>query len=288
MWLIKDFFINFLLKIRLFLFLSFNSKRFSNINNKIEKKGWDLTFQDEFDEKKLNKKKWRTDNYYGLRYHPGNIIEKNEAPSYYCGDNMFEFTETTLKQKAEKKDTKINHTDWDGKNYGNYTIPYKIGQIDSSKSFQQKYGYFEIRSKITSEPGHWPAFWLASKESWPPEIDIYEIYTGKKRNGLVNFESNFHWGKDKDKKMKVGSHNVANVSKKFHTYAVEWNEKCFKIYYDNLLVRIFSNPKALEFFKYPMHIIIGNQIDPTIGRGLEKVKFPTYHEIDYVRVYKKS
>lgn len=259
-----------------------------SVNNSINKKGWKLTFNDEFNEKKLNKKKWRTDNYFGLRFHPGNIKEKNEAPIYYCGDNMFEFTDSTLKQKSEKKDTKINYIDWDGTDYGSYTIPYKIGQIDSSKSFEQKYGYFEIRSKMTSEPGHWPAFWLASKYSWPPEIDIYEAYTGKKRNGLMKFDSNFHWLESNKKKMKVSNHNVCNISNCFHIYAVEWNQKYFKIYYDNLLIRVFSNPKALEFFKYPMHIIIGNQIDPTEGRGLEDVNFPTYHEIDYIRVYKKD
>ena len=78
--------------------------------------------------------------------------------------------------------------------------------------------------------------------------------------GLVNFESNFHWGTSENKKMKAMGHNVNNISTDFHTYAVEWNEKGFKIYYDNILIRVFSNPKAIKDFKHPMHIIIGNQI----------------------------
>lgn len=287
MWRVKDYFINFFLRIRLWCFMAFDSKRFVGVNNEQKKEGWKLTFQDEFNKQKLDKKKWRTDHYFGFRYHPGSIVNNNEAPIQYCGDNMFEFTESTIKQKAEKNPIKINHVGWDGTDYGSFTIPYRVGHLDSSKSFEQKYGYFEIRSKMPSEPGHWPAFWMASVHSWPPEIDIYEAYTGKKIKGLVNFESNFHWGTPENKKMKVMGHNVNNISKDFHVYAVEWNEKCFKIYYDNILVRVFSNPEALKEFKHPMHIIIGNQIDYQENRKLEEAEFPTYHEVDYVRAYKK-
>lgn len=288
MWIVKDYLVNLFLKIRLWCYLAFYSRKFNNVKNNSKKNGWTITFEDNFDKKKLDKKKWRTDHYFGLRYHPGNIINENRAPIQYCGDNMFEFTDSTIKQKSEKNPIKINYTDLNGVNYGKFTIPYRVGHLDSSKSFEQKYGFFEIRSKMTVQPGHWPAFWMASKNSWPPEIDIYEMYTGRPVKGLVSFESNFHWGTPKNKKMKVMGHNVQNISKEFHTYAVEWNEKGFKIYYDNILIRVFSNPRAINEFKYPMHIIIGNQIDSIKERKLDEAKFPTYHEIDYVRAYKKN
>jgi beta-glucanase (GH16 family) len=286
MWFIKDFFINLFLDIRLWFYVKFKPSRFKNVVNEVDKEGWELTFNDEFDQGKLDRKKWRTDAYYGLRFHPGNIVDRGEAPDSYYGDNMFEFDGSIMKQKADDNPITINYVDWDGKDWGKYTIPYRIGQIDSSNSFEQKYGYFEIRSKNPSEPGHWTAFWLASKHAWPPEIDIYEIYTGKKK-GLKSFESNFHWNPSENKKMKVKGHKVLDVSEDFHLYAVEWNDKQFKIYYDNLLVRVFSNPETVKFFEHPMHIIINNGIDPREGRRLEDVKFPTYHEVDYVRAYKK-
>ena len=287
MWIIKDFFTNTFLSLRLWFYVNFNKKRFKNVNNSIEKSGWELTFNDEFDEGKLNKKKWRTDSYYGLRFHPGNILDNNTAPDMYYGDNMFEFEGSIMKQKADNNPITINYVDWDGKDWGKYTIPYRIGHLDSSNYFEQKYGYFEIRSKNPSEPGHWPAFWLASKHAWPPEIDIYEIYTGKSKKNK-SFESNFHWLPSENKKMKVKSHKVLNVSEDFHVYAVDWSESGFKIYYDNLLVRVFSNPEAIKFFEHPMHIIVNNGIDTGEGRGLENANFPTYHEVDYVRAYKKN
>lgn len=285
MWFVNDFFVNLFLSIRLYYFVFFNSKRFYNIKNDIKKDGWILTFNDEFDDGELDRKKWRTDSYYGLRFHPGNIKNKGIAPDVYYDDSCFEFENSILKQKMNNKPKNIRYIDWSGKDWGNFKIPYRAGQIDSSNYFKQKYGYFEIRSKVSKEKGVWPAFWLASTNSWPPEVDVYEIYTGKK-GGLFHFESNFHWLPTENRKMKVGKHRVLNVSEGFHTYAVEWDENGFKIFYNNLLVRVFSNPKAIEFFSHPMHIIIG--VVPHINHGIEDANFPNYHEIDYVRAYERK
>lgn len=289
-WRIRDFFTNAFLAVRLWIYVKFIPRKFKDVNNPIEKKGWELTFNDEFDQGKLDRKKWRTDTYFGLRFHPGNITEKGIAPEMYYGDNMFEFEGSVMRQKTDKNPITVSYVDWDGKGWGKYTIPYRVGQIDSSKSFRQKYGYWEIRSKITSEPGNWPAFWMASIDEYPPETDVYEIYTGKK-NGIKSFESNFHWKNNPNKvedpkRMKVKGHRVMNVSEDFHTYAWEWTEKCMKIYYDNILVRVYSNPRMMKHFRTPMHVIINSGVH--VKQGSEKANYPNYHEVDYVRVYAKK
>jgi beta-glucanase (GH16 family) len=52
---------------------------------------------------------------------------------------------------------------------------YVSGILTTQSSFSQKYGYFEIRSKIPIGTGVWPAFWmLANDGGWPPEIDVLE------------------------------------------------------------------------------------------------------------------
>jgi len=52
---------------------------------------------------------------------------------------------------------------------------YISGILTSQSKFTQKYGYFEIRSKIPVGTGVWPAFWmLADDGGWPPEIDVME------------------------------------------------------------------------------------------------------------------
>jgi Glycosyl hydrolases family 16 len=52
---------------------------------------------------------------------------------------------------------------------------YVSGILTTQSSFSQKYGYFEIRSKIPVGTGVWPAFWLLSDDGgWPPEMDVME------------------------------------------------------------------------------------------------------------------
>ena len=52
---------------------------------------------------------------------------------------------------------------------------YISGILTTQSKFTQKYGYFEIRSKIPVGVGVWPAFWmLADDGGWPPEIDVME------------------------------------------------------------------------------------------------------------------
>ena len=52
---------------------------------------------------------------------------------------------------------------------------YVSGILTTQSWFSQKYGYFEIRSKIPVGTGVWPAFWmLADDGGWPPEIDVME------------------------------------------------------------------------------------------------------------------
>jgi len=108
----------------------------------------------------------------------------------------------------------------------------------------------------------------------------------RRRKGNKTFASNFHWGEQSKKKDKVKKHRVKKVDKGLHLYAVEWTDKYFKIYYANLLVRVFTNPDALKHFNQTMHIIISNGID--MENGVEKASYPYYHEIDYVRAYKRK
>ncbi len=287
-WKIKENIINFLLKVRLWILLKFNPKRFRGVVNKQQKSGWKMTFNDEFDKGSLDKDKWIDYAYYGLRFHPGNITERGIAPYDYYTEEAIEFTESSMVQKVIKKPKDLHYVDWDGKDWGNWTIPYRNGHIDSSRSFEQKFGYFEIRSRVSAEPGGWPAFWLFSQHVAPEEIDVYEMYTSRRGNKI--FESNIHWAKQKSegghepKKDDAKKHKVNKISD-YHLYAVEWSEKGFKIYYDNLLIRVFSNPETIKCFKSPMHIIIS--IGPEPQRVGQSENFPT-HEVDYVRAYKKQ
>jgi len=104
--------------------------------NPIEKEGWTLTFNDEFNDTVLDKSKWQDFFYWGGRNYDKDIV--------YYGPDQFEFSDSSLLIKAEKKELSPG-------------IPYVSGLLDGNKSFKQRYGFFEIRCKNPKGTGFWPA-----------------------------------------------------------------------------------------------------------------------------------
>lgn len=230
--------------------------------NPVEKEGWELTFNDEFNAQQLYRGKWIDHYYWGGRFNKGGLT--------YYGENQFQLTDSTLKIVAEQKENPEH-------------LPYVSGMIDCNRSFKQQYGYFEIRSKNPSGEGFWPAFWLVTTEKWPPEIDIYEFYT----NSPNRLSTTQHWLNKKGyKKMQPKSYIKEDASADFHIYAVEWTEKKISWYYDNQKIR--SSRRGTKAMIYPMHIIVNLEISNTKEMDLSKIKLPNALEVDYVRVYKKN
>ena len=231
--------------------------------NPIEKEGWELTFNDEFNAKKIDYKVWQNYYYWGGRSNKGGIT--------YYGEDQFQFTDSSLVIVAEKKVSKKE-------------LAYTSGMIDCNKSFKQQYGYFEIRSKNPKGTGSWTAFWLVSTEKWPPEIDVYEFYTKEPKR----ITTNQHWLNKKEKKnMQPKSYKMkVDASEGFHTYAVEWTQKKIKWFYDGRKIK--TSRRGVKYLTYKMHIIINNEISNIKGMDLSKAIFPNYFEIDYVRVYKRK
>lgn len=228
--------------------------------NPIEKEGWELTFNDEFNAQKIDYTKWQNNYYWGGRT---NTVDVN-----YYGKNQFEFTDSTLLIKAEEKESKKG-------------FPYTSGMLDCNKSFQQQYGYFEIRMKLPNSTGFWPAFWLVSVEKWPPEIDILEVFT----NNLQHLSTTHHWINKRGKKKKQAKgYKIEDASTDFHTYAAEWTKKKIIWYYDNKKIR--SSRVGSKYFIYKMHIMINLGISTFKGMDITKAVLPNYLEIDYVRAYK--
>ena len=275
---------NFLLAIKLWFIVHITPGKLINTPSPIEKEGWQLTFNDEFDKGEVDYTKWRDYAYFGYRFHEGNIFKNGTAPDEYYAEDAFTFTDSTIKISTKRQDTEIEHIDWDGKNWGKFTIPYRVGHLESVDSFEQKYGYFEARIKFGGEPGHWDAWWLASKYAWPPEIDILERWSGKYRE---RFNSTLHWGKVEDgtKGAKGYKNKVKSTYQDFHIYSCEWNEENILIFYDGLLINKFKTPKD---FIHPMHLIINTGVSMSPKERLDEAMLPDYMEVDYVRAYTKK
>lgn len=231
--------------------------------NPIEKDGWEITFYDEFNDKRLDYTVWQDHYYWGGRF--------NEGGLNYYGKDQFLFTDSSLVMVAEKKKAPNG-------------MEYVSGLIDSHNSFKQQYGYFEIRSKLPKSVGLLPAFWLVSTEQWPPEIDVYEIYTNER--DIVKTNQHF-LGRNKKHGMQPKRTNTKkDGADDFHIYAVEWSRKKIRWFYDNK--RIKTSRKGRKYFNYKMHLIINSQLNDENGMDLNDGVFPNYYEIDYVRAYRRK
>lgn len=155
---------------------------------------------------------------------------------------------------------------------------YSSGLITTKCSFEQAYGYFEIRARWTGGKGIWPAFWLLpAKGGWPPEIDIVEAHGDKPATVFQSLHSKLQ----KSITRKV---TMAGTADQFHLYAVLWTPERLDYYIDG--VRTASIPTTADAGR-PMYLLANLAIggkwpgDPDAGTVM-----PARMEIDHIRVWR--
>jgi beta-glucanase (GH16 family) len=157
-------------------------------------------------------------------------------------------------------------------------------------------GRFEMRGRIDTRPGLWPAFWTLGVEGrWPSggEIDIMEYYQG----ALL---ANAAWASEKpgaaewdDVKIPITDFNDPDWSMKFHIWRMDWDVNSIKLYVDEHLLNTIDLQKTFNKdkqgknpFRQPHYIILNLAVGGSRGGDPSNTKFPAKFEIDYVRVFR--
>ena len=153
-----------------------------------------------------------------------------------------------------------------------------VGLISNLKEF--KYGYFEIEAKLPSGKHLWPAFWMWSWDTWPPEIDIFEGYTKRTKNyfnwshemllgKIWNINTNIHLGNYPDNyNLKAKTHwmGFKNPSKHFIKYGCDWTPNHLDFYYNGKKVRSITDKDCLDQLnKTTMNLVINNSVDKNVN-----------------------
>ena len=162
---------------------------------------------------------------------------------------------------------------------------YISGILTTQGKFTQKYGYFEMRSKIPAGVGVWPAFWmLADDGGWPPEVDVMEG-RGQQHDNIV---MTTHWRIPATGVVERCGFDfaVADTRNEFHNYGVLWQRDRIIYFIDR---RPVSEIKVPVGFDAPMYMIINLAMG---SKTLEGVGFVdglspnvVEFEIDRVSVY---
>ena len=178
---------------------------------------------------------------------------------------------------------------------------YTSSSIQTRGLHEWKFGRFEIRARIDTAAGSWPAIWtLGLKGRWPSngEIDIMEFYRIK---GTPTILANFAWGTEKqnvakwdDLKKPLSDFTSKDPGwvQKFHVWRLDWDNLSMRIYLDNQLindVRLAEtvNPDGSNPFLQPHYLLLNLAIGAN-GGDPSKSKFPITFEVDWVRVYQKQ
>ncbi|NMC40289.1 MAG: glycoside hydrolase family 16 protein [Bacteroidales bacterium] len=178
---------------------------------------------------------------------------------------------------------------------------YTSSSIRTRGKKEWQYGRFEIRARIDTACGSWPAVWtLGIKEPWPAngEIDIMEFYRIK---GIPTILGNFAWGTEERGRakwddMKIPLDEFTGVDpgwvNKFHIWRMEWDENAISIYLDDRLINDVRlketvNPDGFNPFRQPHYLVLNLAIGAN-GGDPSASGFPIKYEIDYVRVYQKK
>lgn len=262
---------------------------------KCSSEDYKLVFHDEFDGSSLNPSKWYTYYPYGA-----NASDQCE----YCrthGDErqVYKDANVSLSNGTLKLVVKQETATW-------YTATreHTSGMIHTKQGF--KYGKFEIRCKIPSGSGFWPAFWLWGLD----ECDVFE-FCGDNTN---NFNSNLHMDCNSQHHQIPMAHSPGpDFSQNFHVFSVEWEPLYVSWYVDGQLVRKVPTLKTVAGNsvncgdKLGVQTLIANKIIPdeymsvianlAVSRdngycsphGVNnQTPFPSTFEIDYIRVYQKD
>jgi beta-glucanase (GH16 family) len=250
--------------------------------------GYRLVWSDEFDvDGRPNAANWR--------YEQGFV--RNEEDQWYQPDNArveggVLIIEARREQKANPN-YMAGSTDWKrNRQYAEYTS----SSLNTSGLHSWQYGRFEMRGRIETRAGLWPAWWtLGVSGEWPSngEIDIMEFYNGRILANVACGTAT-RWEAKWDSVTKtITSFNDPQWSTRFHVWRMDWDDTKIDLYVDDVLMNTTNladmlNPNGQSPFRQPHYMLVNLAIGGINGGDPSATPFPTRYEVDYIRVFQRN
>jgi len=163
---------------------------------------------------------------------------------------------------------------------------YTSTRLKSEGKYKFTYGKVEVRAKLPSGGGTWPAIWMLGSDyatnTWPGcgEIDIME-HKGNEPNVI---HGTLHYPGRSGGNGNTSTKTIANASSEFHVYKAIWSPASVKLYIDDALFHTVANDNTLPFNK-DFFMILNVAMGGTFGGAVDPAFTQSSMEIDYVRVY---
>lgn len=174
------------------------------------------------------------------------------------------------------------------------TAEYTSSSLSTSGRQSFQYGHFEMRARIPTEAGMWPAWWtLGVSGEWPSngEIDIMEFYQSKLLANVACGTST-RWQAKWDSASKALSSLGANWAAQFHVWTMDWDDQNIVLSVDGTQLNTSAlssmlNSDGTSPFKQKAFMIVNLAVGGQNGGDPAKTSFPKRYEIDYLRVFQK-
>ena len=249
---------------------------------------YNLVWSDEFDGSgAVNNVKW-----FHQTQLPNGVGWYNGELQHYTNSTVNSFTNNGLLNIVAKREVLTNQ---------GQTKQFTSARLNSKFAF--KYGKVEIRAKLATGAGTWPAIWMLGKNinepggfwnsthgttNWPAcgEIDIMEHW-GTNQNvvsSAVHFPIN---GNLNVGQYVTNAQTITGVSNDFHIYGVDWNAQRIIFSVDGIN-HFTYNPAIKNQYTWPFdkeqYLLLNVAIEPSVIASFMQSTM----EIDYVRVYQEN
>lgn len=245
---------------------------------------WSLVWYDEFNATSLNTSDWNYDIGTGC---PSLCGWGNNELQYYRAENVaVTGGNLVITSLAES--------------FGGAS--FTSGKIHTRNKQSFLYGRIEMRAKIPTGDGMWPAFWMMPQDNvyggWAAsgEIDIMES-----ANSTNSVGGTIHYGGSWPNNVSSsGSYSLGgtNFADDFHIYSIEWEPDAIRWYVDGVLYSTKTssqwysdgapgNPRAPfdQDFYIILNAAVGGNYTGCTSPGCITASLPQQYLIDYVRVY---
>ncbi len=235
-----------------------------------------LVFEDHFDGDELNLNNWTIDT-------TGHGHGNNELQHYTDREKNVFIKDSLLHLVAYKEPFKHRS--------------YTSGKINSKNKVDVGYGKIEVKAKLPTGKGTWPAVWMLGKNisevGWPlcGEIDILE--TVYRLYEKMHFSLHSKTYNHKIKTHITHVEEIKGIYEGFHLYTIIWEPEFISYYIDDKHYITFNKSdlkdQTIEGWPFipPFYLIVNFALGGYFGGPIDDSIFPQTFYIDYIRVYER-
>lgn len=252
---------------------------------------WELVWSDEFDRAgKPDATKWSYERGYVRNHEAQYYTDRLENAHVTDGMLVIAARRERVKNEQHKKGS-------DNWRFRPESSTYTSASLHTSGTASWTYGRVEVRAKLPTGRGVWPAIWMLGTNiddvGWPAcgEMDLMEFvgFEPDRIHANIHVQAYNHAAGTG----KGASIERAGVSADFHTYRLDWYPDRLEFYCDDEKYFTFhkeSDESRVWPFDQPQYLILNLAVGGAWGgkQGIDDAIFPAKYYIDYVRVYQQG